>query len=480
MLFHTLQFTLFFAAVFFINLLLVNGLRLQTMRKWFLLLASLQFYCLWNPALVSLLIFCILTNFYCGLRVYRSQSDAIGKRWLSSSVVVNLGILAIFKYLDFGVQSAAELARAIGFQVNPGTFDLILPLGISFFTFQALGYVIDIYRGKYAPYDSLRDFALFVAFFPQLIAGPIVRADFFAKSLRIADHPITLKNTNNGLFLLVVGIFKKAVLADNSAHIANMAFADPGNVSSLIVVLGVLAFSAQIYFDFSGYTDMARGLGRMLGVELPENFKRPYLARGIRDFWKRWHISLSTWLRDYLYISLGGSRAGTLKTYRNLFVTMLLGGLWHGSSMNFVIWGGMHGCLLTMEHYLSKHPALANFFAGRAGPLANLLLQSMTLMFVCLTWIFFRSPDFDTSTLVLTQLCSLEGYTQYSDLSLFKPQNWLFGLLLPLFYIFVVERISFDRTDQIPPFVRASIFWAFLGLILLVSGKTNEFIYFQF
>ncbi len=476
MLFHILQFLLFFTVVFFLNLLLVNVFRHQNLRKWLLLVASLVFYITWNVPLVSLLIFCILMNYFCGIQV--SDRHHHRKLWVWISVVINLGILAVFKYLDFGIQTAAELCRAIGFQVNPGSFDLILPLGISFFTFQSMGYVIDIYRGKYQPYRSFMDFALFVSFFPQLIAGPIVRADFFLKSLEVSKNPILLKNVNNGLFLLTVGIFKKAVLADNSAHIANMVFHNPQGVSSLLTLFGVLAFASQIYFDFSGYTDMARGLGRMLGIELPENFNRPYIAANIRDFWKRWHISLSTWLRDYLYISLGGSRCSSLKTYRNLFLTMLLGGLWHGASMNFVIWGGIHGSLLTLEHYLNK-TSWASFINGN-GSWKSLLWKIGTFVFVCFAWIFFRAETFGAAMEILRSLGDFSGYANLSELNLFRPQNWLFGLILPFVYIFLAERYSPSDTSSLAPLPRAILFCIFFSLILLVSGATNEFIYFQF
>lgn len=476
MLFHSLQFVLFFPLVFLLNLYLVNVAKRREARKWLLLAASFVFYVSWSFPLVSLLLFCILLNYYCGVGVSRPT----GRRrlWLWSSVVANVGILATFKYLDFGVQSAAAFARGMGLQVNPGTFDLILPLGISFFTFQAMGYVIDVYRRKYAGYDSFTDFALFIAFFPQLIAGPIVRADFFLKSLRVSENPIRLRQLNSGLFLFTVGVFKKAVLADNSANIANLVFGEVDTVSSLMIVLGVLAFASQIYFDFSGYTDMARGLGRTLGIELPENFRRPYVAVNIRDFWQRWHISLSTWLRDYLYISLGGSRLSRGKTYRNLLVTMLLGGLWHGASWTFVIWGAIHGTLLALEHYLQR-TRWARVMEGGSG-LAALGWRVWTFAFVCVAWIFFRAETLDIALAMVAKLGDLPGYLRFEDVRLFKAQNWLAGLLVPYGYIYLAERHGLEDFGTLAPLPRAAVYVTYLYLIFLVSGATNEFIYFQF
>jgi alginate O-acetyltransferase complex protein AlgI len=474
MLFHTLAFILFFILVFILNTLLVNVVKASSPRKVLLFIASLVFYASWSVKLLFLMLFCIACNYVCGRLV---TSDGPRKRWVTIAVTLNLTILGIFKYLDFGIQSFASLASSLGFQVNPGSLEIILPLGISFYTFQSMAYVIDVYRGKYKPYESILDFSLFVSFFPQLVAGPIVRADFFLKSLHDFSKPINLQAINSGLYLFVLGVFKKAVLADNAAHIANMGFNNANELSSLMVLMGVVAFSAQIYFDFSGYTDMARGLGRMLGIQLPENFNRPYIAKGIRDFWKRWHISLSTWLRDYLYISLGGSRTTAIKTYRNLFLTMLLGGLWHGASMNFVFWGVIHGTLLIGEHYLDQRGLNHAKWWCVVKPW---LAIPITYCLVLITWIFFRSADFDMSMTILSKITDFSGYANLSELRLFSPQNWAFGLLLPYLFIWGFENFKLRETSDMHPFVRAVLFCVYLFLILLASGGTNEFIYFQF
>ena len=476
MLFHSLQFLLFFVVVFFLNLLVLNVFKLNTARNWMLTFASLIFYMSWNVRLVGLMVFCILVNFIGGNRVFHDKIRR--KWWLWASIVFDLSILVIFKYLDFGIQSAAALARAIGFNVNPGMFDLVLPLGISFYTFNSMAYVIDIYRGKFEPYESVADYILLIAFFPHLIAGPILRADYFRASLRESERPLTLGKINNGLFFFVLGFFKKTVLSDNSAHIANHVFRNSTHVSSLITALGILAFTLQIYFDFSGYTDMARGLGWMLGVNLPPNFDRPYIAAGVRDFWRRWHISLSTWLKDYLYISLGGSRVGAIKVYRNLFLTMLLGGLWHGARVTFLIWGGIHGFFLMIEHYLEM--AGHSLLGTRGSPLRKFTVQVMTFLLICFTWIFFRADSLATSLNILSNLADFHGYLRFDELRIFKPQNWFFGILVPFAFLFTAENTSFADTSQFLPMKRAAAFCGLFFLILFVSGATNEFLYFQF
>jgi D-alanyl-lipoteichoic acid acyltransferase DltB (MBOAT superfamily) len=341
-----------------------------------------------------------------------------------------------------------------------------------------MSYILDLYRRRYAPYESFLDFFLYISFFPQLVAGPLVRADFFLERLKRIGKPIELSMVTSGAMLFVAGVFKKAVLADNSAKIANFVFADPGEFSSLLTLLGLYAFAFQIYFDFSGYTDMARGIGRMLGIELPINFNLPYLSRGLREFWQRWHISLSTWLRDYLYISLGGNREGVRKTYRNLMITMLLGGLWHGASFNFIIWGGIHGGVLALEHaMIGKNERYAE------GGLRNAVWIFLTFHLVCLAWIFFRADDFASAMTFLRTLTDLSGYATLSDLGYFKPQNWLFGLLLPFLVVFGLEKRM--HTNEISlemprPFASALGFCVLLFMILLASGGSNEFVYFQF
>ncbi len=476
MLFQSLQFLVFFIPVFFSNLLVTNRMRNPGLRKLLLIVASMVFYMSWSVPLFSLLAGSIFINFFAARRIVSHRDKA--KFWVTLGIVSQLGILAIFKYANFGIDGITRLLGAFGIAVPETVLEIVLPLGISFYTFQGISYVIDIYRDHYPPYESLLDFFLYISFFPQLVAGPIVRADYFLARLRAIDRPIDLGMFNSGLMLLVVGIFKKAVLADNAAKIANFAFLQPNDLSALIVLLGLYAFAFQIYFDFSGYTDMARGLGRLLGIDLPINFNLPYLARGLREFWQKWHISLSTWLRDYLYISMGGSRVGEWLTYRNLLITMLLGGLWHGASYTYLIWGGIHGVALAIEHAV-----VGKGDRRVVSPLTNAFLVFLTFHLVCLAWIFFRADDLSSAIDFLVRLGDFGSYTAFADLSYFKPQNWLFGLILPAIFAFGLEHrfSSNDITVEMrSPFSRAVVFCALFFLILLISGGTSEFVYFQF
>ena len=476
MLFQSLEFLLFFAPVFALNWYFANRLHSPLCRKVLLAGASALFYLSWNVPIFSLLFGSILINYVVGKQIRKAPARA--KRWASFGITTQLVILAVFKYLNFGIASASALLATMGIELPHRTLDIILPLGISFYTFQGIGYIIDVYRDKYSPYDSFLDFFLYKSFFPQLIAGPIVRGDYFRKRLEWLDQPITLPMLSSGLTLFVTGAFKKAVLADNAAKISDLAFGDPGGLSSLMVLLGVYAFAFQIYFDFSGYTDMARGLGRLVGIDLPINFDLPYLARGLREFWQRWHISLSTWLRDYLYISLGGSRVSDLVTYRNLIITMVLGGLWHGANYTYLIWGAFHGLGLAIEH-----ATLGKGERQIRSRILNFLAIALTFNLVCLGWVFFRADSLDSAVLILGKLTDLRGYLAFDQLGLFKPQNWLLGFIVPAVFVFAIERWYSSNEVELEmraPLRQAIAFCTMLFLVLLTSGKTNEFIYFQF
>jgi D-alanyl-lipoteichoic acid acyltransferase DltB (MBOAT superfamily) len=476
MLFQSLQFLLLLVPVLFANALLSINSRTLGCRKILLVGASAVFYMSWNVPLYGLLVLSIALNYFVARRIQTSRARR--RVWLALGVGGQLAILALFKYANFGIESAALLLENIGLPTRKIVLDIVLPLGISFYTFQAMGYVIDVYRKRYKAYDSFLDFFLFISFFPQLVAGPIVRADFFRRKLEKLNAPVTLPMLSSGLFLFITGVFKKVALADNAANIANLVFSQPGELGGLLTLLGIYAFAFQIYFDFSGYTDMARGLGRMFGIELPINFNLPYLARGLREFWQRWHISLSSWLRDYLYISLGGARGSALMTYRNLMITMLLGGLWHGASFNFVVWGGIHGLLLAVEH-----ATLGKAKRVISSPLWNALVIALTFHVVCFAWIFFRAQSFDGALAILWSLFDAGSYLAVGELGLFKPQNWLFGAILPALWIFGAEKKTLSNEigfEMRSPLRRATAFTGMLFLILLVAGKTNEFIYFQF
>lgn len=386
MIFTTPQFVVFFAlfaAVFFAS----RG----RARKLVLLVGSYTFYASWNAKLSLLLAASTVLDFTVGQLLDRAHDEGRRKKLLAISLAGNLGILGVAKYYDFFAVSAGHALASVGIEVRPATLDLLLPVGISFYTFQTLSYTIDIYRRQLTPTRSLLDFANFVAFFPQLVAGPIERAKRLLPQMAGVGGRVNVRS--DGWALIAIGAFKKVVVADHLATIVEAAYGQPGNVYGAALWLGTYAFALQIYCDFSGYSDIAVGVGRLLGVELMQNFRNPYGATSPRDFWRRWHISLSTWLRDYLYIPLGGNRRGPGRTQVNLGLTMLLGGLWHGAAWTFVAWGAYHGALLAIGRVRAI-----------AGPLASLpKIVRRFLMFhlVCLGWVPFRAESFaDTRTIL--------------------------------------------------------------------------------
>lgn len=410
MLFNSLVF------VAFISIVLLVYPRLQRKEQnVFLLIASYIFYGYWDWRFNFLLFASTIIDFYVGQKLFSAANQKQRKFWLLVSLTANLGILGFFKYFNFFIDSAAGVLSAIGFEPHLPVLRIILPVGISFYTFQTMSYTIDIYRGKLEPTNSFIDFALFVSFFPQLVAGPIERATHLLPQVSKPRH-ITHERIVTGINLVLLGYFKKIAIADTLAPIAQNIFSDPASMSSGQLWTGVYAFAFQIYGDFSGYTDIARGVARILGFDLMENFNAPYLSRSITEFWRRWHISLSTWLRDYLYIPLGGNRLGKGRTYVNLMITMFLGGLWHGAAWTFVFWGTAHGLYLAVHRMMlgERKPSLAwpHSMPGWAADIAKVFF---TFHLVTLTWIFFRAPDFSTALKYFAGLAQLRGM---ADLSL--------------------------------------------------------------
>jgi len=388
MLFTQIEFAVFYAIV----LLFMIVVRSNNARKWWLLGASMYFYGYWDVRFLALLAFSTVIDFYVALAIERTEDPVWRKRWLIVSLCTNLGVLGFFKYFNFFISSAGAILAPLGFEVQ--TLNIVLPIGISFFTFQTLSYTIDIYCREIPACRSLRDFAMFVAFFPQLVAGPIVRARDFLPQLN-SLRPLSFERGLHGFRQFTLGLFKKIFIADGLSGFVNSVFAGPELFDGATVWLAVIGFSIQIYCDFSGYSDMAIGLARVLGYDFPENFRMPYLATSVADFWHRWHISLSTWLRDYLYIPLGGSRGGERRTYINLMLTMLLGGLWHGAAWVFVIWGGLHGAALGINRMWSLRESARN--KEPKHPLATgietLASWVATMLVVIVGWVFFRSTD---------------------------------------------------------------------------------------
>ncbi|MFN3198777.1 MAG: MBOAT family O-acyltransferase [Bradymonadia bacterium] len=391
MIFTTPEFVLFFLLFFWIYAALPKGADHGRGRKLWLLGGSYFFYGSWDPWCLLLILASTVLDFSVGRRLGETTDAVQRKRLVTVSLVGNLGILAFFKYFNFFADSLHQLLGAVGLDVSLPVLEVVLPVGISFYTFQTLSYTIDIYRGRLTPTERPLDFALFVAFFPQLVAGPIERASHLLPQI---ERLHTLKVDPSGWGFIAIGVFKKAIIADHIGAIVELTYADPANTHPMALWLGTYAFAIQIYCDFSGYSDIAVGLSRLLGLDLVQNFAAPYAAAGPSEFWRRWHISLSSWLRDYLYIPLGGNRGPQWFVYRNLMLTMLLGGLWHGAAWNFVLWGAWHGLLLAvfrpafwdrLRAALSPNPVMAF--------VVTLLRRLVFFHLVCLGWALFRAQS---------------------------------------------------------------------------------------
>lgn len=441
-------------------------------RRALLAIASYFFYGWWDYRFVGLLWLSTLIDYFMGRAIFRAEEPRRRKVYLVVSLTANLGVLAFFKYFAFANQSLAKMFALLGAGYPEALLDfhVILPIGISFFTFQSMSYTIDIYRRKVRPAANLIDFACFISLFPQLIAGPIVRYSMMENQLR--QPKMSGERFYLGLQFFIIGLAKKVLLADNLAPLANRFFDAPDLTvfSSPDALLAVLAYSLQIYFDFSGYSDMAVGLGYFLGYSFPKNFDSPYKSRSFREFWRRWHITLSTWLRDYLYIPLGGSKHGRWKTYRNLILTMLLGGLWHGANWTFFIWGAWHGGLLAIERALGERNPL------RALP--RPVKQLGVFALVCGGWVFFRSSNPETALGVFRRLFG--GGFGGTEL-LTKPFR------LPLVALALGLFLAFGRANswEISPLPRrrktiALALLLIISLLFLFGSATHPFLYFQF
>jgi alginate O-acetyltransferase complex protein AlgI len=438
-------------------------------RTYLLLAASYLFYSWWDVRFLSLIVVSTLVDFVAGGKIAGATETGARRRWMAVSLVVNLGILGFFKYWDFFVGSASDLLSSLGLESNLPLISVVLPVGVSFYTFQTLSYTVDVYRGRLEPEPNLARFALFVAFFPQLVAGPIERARHLLPQLRALPGSRDQVDWGGSLTLIARGLFRKAVIADGVAPIVNQVFASPGRYGSLTLWIGVFAFSLQIYGDFAGYTDIARGTARLFGVDLMENFHAPYGSKSFSEFWRRWHISLSTWLRDYLYIPLGGNRQGRLRTYRNLMITMLLGGLWHGAAWGFVLWGGLHGLYLAAERLWRDR-------RGREDAPFGLPAWSVFLI-VTVTWIPFRAASLGSAVSILGGLVGSTGGEQL-------PGAAIVLALAGLATIWIDQTVlkgSVDPVAGFPSFRRGLVYGtALVAAILLIPTSAVPFIYFQF
>ncbi|HEX5111548.1 MAG TPA: MBOAT family O-acyltransferase [Saprospiraceae bacterium] len=474
-----------FVAFFIIILILHNLPFSWKTKKINLLLASYIFYAAWNPPFILLLWLSTVVDFFVGRALYTQENVTKKRLLLVISLIGNIGMLCFFKYGGFLLENFVNLVNLFGVDFHPAKPNIILPAGISFYTFTTLCYTIDMYYKRSEPVKSILDFSLFVTFFPHLVAGPIVRPPQLVPQFE-TEHKATMKNIVDGLLLLTFGLFIKVVLADGFlAPTANDVFGAHGPMPAVDAWMGVLAFSGQIFFDFAGYSTCAIGVAMCLGFALPQNFRFPYAAIGFTDFWRRWHITLSAWLRDYLYIPLGGNRKGNFRTYINLMITMLLGGLWHGANWTFVVWGGLHGIYLWVEKFFrdlfskrSSPETLAERSLGSTS--MGFILALLTFFLVNVTWVFFRAGTFDQAWTILGCMFGIISNNDpfLTTMSIIKV--WTVVTIMVVTHWWMRSTSLLQLAYKVPTWM-VSVGWAVMLIALaLAQESTSSFIYFQF
>lgn len=494
MVFNSYTFIAFFAIMLVMHNLPISW----KAKKVNLLIASYIFYAAWNPPFILLLWLSTVVDFFVGRALYTQKNKHKRRFLLVISLIGNLGMLCFFKYGGFLLENFVQLTNLIGIDFHPAKPNIILPAGISFYTFTTLCYTIDMYKRRSEPVKHMLDFALFVTFFPHLVAGPIVRPPQLVPQFE-TPHKATRQQLLDGLLLLSLGLFMKVVCADTLLSAASdTVFGSGGHLGSLDAWTGVLAFSGQIFFDFAGYSTSAIGVAMCLGFILPQNFSYPYAAIGFSDFWRRWHITLSSWLRDYLYVPLGGNRQGKFKTYRNIMITMLIGGLWHGANWTFVAWGGLHGVYLWLEKALrdsrtkisgapddaNPAPVIATASLGpdlKAKRPEGFLYALLTFLLICITWVFFRSATFTQAWAILG---SMAGKTPPPGPPLLTTATIIkvfVVITLMLIFHWLMRNTTVLKTVGKMSWWQVSVAWSVLLILIILSqGTSKAFIYFQF
>jgi len=461
-------------------LILVVGVYWQLDRRkqnYFLLAASYLFYGWWDYRFLLLMIGSTTLDFFIARSIGRSKSVQARRTLLIISLVINFAILGVFKYFNFFIDSFTHVIGAMGLRASPTFLRIILPPGISFYTFQEVAYIVDVYNEKLLAAESFVDYALFIGLFPHLIAGPIQRPSHLLPQVQ-KERSFQSDKFFDGIMLILSGLFRKCVVADNCALLANAVFSGAmGEPNVCTLAIGTYAFAWQIYGDFSGYSDIARGSAQLLGFHFMVNFRQPYLATSLKDFWRRWHISLSTWLRDYLYIPLGGSAEKGYKTYRNLMLTMLLGGLWHGANWTFVVWGGLHGGVLAIERYVGETVRLAKKLPVSGIPW-SWPKRIFIFHLVCLSWIFFRAESLGSALSLLHGLGRFQWHPEYM-----VAIKFLALFALPLFLVDLYLEYSGEEyvLERGLPIVRVAVACgALVAITFFSANQANAFIYFQF
>ncbi|MBI2425801.1 MAG: MBOAT family protein [Candidatus Hydrogenedentes bacterium] len=473
MLFNSLTFIVFFIIVMGLYRAPISW----RMKKQMLLVASYIFYAAWNPPFILLLWFSTMVDWEVARRLDRTDAPGMRRVLLGISLAANLGLLGFFKYATFALENFTALTDLLGIPFHPAAPGILLPVGISFYTFQTLSYTLDVYRRTMKPIGSFLDYALFVTYFPQLVAGPIVRPSELVPQFQQPPR-VTLQDYCWGLFLITLGLFQKVVLADGPfAFTADMVFRAQDPLNMLDAWAGALAFAGQIFCDFAGYSTCAIGISRCMGFHLCPNFNAPYAAVGFSDFWRRWHISLSTWLRDYLYITLGGNRISATRTQVNLMITMMLGGLWHGASWNFVIWGTLHGAYLIVERLLRAGFANQAWTGHR---IVRIALGALTLALVTIAWVFFRAQDLPTAMRLVTSMLGMQpgGVKLLATIDI---QNVFMPLAVLVALQCWLRNKDFRSVVSGWPWWLTGSLWALMAIVLiLMQGVSGAFIYFQF
>lgn len=480
MVFNSITF-LIFSGIFFPIYFLTKG----KLRLWWILLASYVFYGWWDWRFLTLIMISTFMDYNFGKLIGATEEKHKRRTYLILSMIMNLGFLGFFKYFNFFIDSFVSMMHAFGFQPSVSTLQIMLPIGISFYTFQSLSYTIDIYRREIPVERNMLKFAAFIALFPQLVAGPIVRARDLLPQMN-TDKKFDWDNFNSGLGRVLWGFFKKVAIADSLAPFVDQCWADPSKFSSSHLLVGVIFYSFQIYCDFSGYSDIAIGLARIMGYRFVENFKTPYFSQSFSEFWTRWHISLSSWLRDYLYIPLGGNRKGKFHTYKNNMITMLLGGLWHGANLAFIFWGFLHGVYLILQRITTpiwrKFVQLVRMPAFMNSAICIVIVYILTVF----AWIYFRSgsmghSSFSVANTIIGRILSFEDFSWYSVLNKYQVLKGMLLLFIMLTVEITNQRVAWNVTQLQRPALRIALFVSVLWLIALFGTfSANSFIYFQF
>lgn len=473
MLFNSTQFLLFFPIVSVLFFLLPHKFR------WSLLLiASCYFYMYFKPIYILILFFTIIIDYFAGILIEEANSKKQRKKFLIASIVANVGVLAIFKYYNFFNENISGLGTIFGFHNSIPNLSILLPIGLSFHTFQAMSYTIEVYRGNQKAERHFGIYALYVMFYPQLVAGPIERPQHILHQFHEKKY-FSYQNVVCGLNLMAYGMFKKVVIADRLAEYVNEVYGNPTHYSSIPIIIATIFFSIQIYCDFSGYSDIAIGAAKVMGFNLMENFNRPYLSSTISEFWSRWHISLSSWFRDYVYIPLGGNRTSKFKWYRNLVIIFLLSGLWHGASWNFVIWGAIHASYLIFAlTTLNIRSKFSEYIGLNKIPRLNHIIQvTITFFLVSFSWIFFRAKNLDQAIIIINKIKSLNFSFNLTQIT---TKLGTFNLVLCFFAIFTLF-FSYILPKNLDVRFKTLLFISIVILTIIFGTNDNaNFIYFQF